>query len=85
MHLPQSSTIIGKRKNKQRPLKNSKKKKKKQKQKKHETLIHAETIQVCAVQKVASVDLEGKETEGLITVSCKTDNNLMNNMFFLIP
>lgn len=83
MHLPQSSTIIGKRKNKQRPLKNSKKKK--QKQKNHETLIHAETIQVCAVQKVASVDLEGKETEGLTTVSCKTDNNLMNNMFFLIP
>lgn len=81
MHLPQSSTIIGKRKNRQRPLKNSKKKK----QKKHETLIHAETIQVCAVQKVASVDLEGKETEGLTTVSCKTDNNLMNNMFFLMP
>lgn len=32
---------------------------------------------------MASVDLEGKETEGLITVSCKTDNNLMKNMFFL--
>lgn len=78
MHLPQSSKIIAKRKNKQRLLK-------KQKQEKHETLIHAETIQVCTVQKVASVDLEGNETEGLITVSCKTDNNLMNNMFFLIP
>ena len=44
-------------------------KKRETKRKKHEALIHAETIQVCAVQKVASVDLEDEETEGLVTVS----------------
>lgn len=43
--------------------------KEQQRKMKHETLIHAETIQVCAVQKVACVDLEGKETESVVIVS----------------
>ena len=52
--LPQSSTIAGKR---TMAIKEKPKK------------IHPETIQVRAVQKVACVDIEGKETEGVVTVS----------------
>ena len=54
MPLPQSSTIVGKRTMaiKEQP-------KKKKERRKPETLIHAERIQVFAVQKVACVDLQG--------------------------
>ena len=54
MPLPQSSTIAGKR---TMAIKEKPKK------------IHSETIQVRAVQKVACVDIEGKETEDVVTVS----------------
>ena len=56
-----------KKKKKTMAFKGGQKKKKKKKRERRD-INPRQTIQVCAVQKVACVDLEGKET-GVVTVS----------------